>query len=68
MMGEPIEQRSGHLGIAEDGGPFAECQVGGDDDAGTFVEFRDQMEEQLPASLGEGQIAEFIERNELEPR
>ena len=28
----------GHLGVAEDGGPFAEGEVGGDDDRGTLVE------------------------------
>ena len=27
VMGEAIEQRRGHLGIAEDGGPFAEGEV-----------------------------------------
>lgn len=32
--GEPIEQRCGHLGVAEDGRPFAKAQVGGDDDTG----------------------------------
>lgn len=25
MMGEPVEQRRGHLGIAEDAGPFTEA-------------------------------------------
>jgi hypothetical protein len=24
VMGEPVEQRGGHLGVAEDGWPFAE--------------------------------------------
>ena len=38
MLGQAIEQRGGHLGIAEDGGPFAECQIGGDDDAGALIE------------------------------
>ena len=38
MMREPVEQRGGHLGIAEDAGPFAEAQVGGDDDARVLVE------------------------------
>jgi len=37
-MGEPIEQRRRHLGVAEDGRPFAEAEVGGDDDAGALVE------------------------------
>ena len=31
VVGEPVEQGRGHLGVAEDGGPFAEGQVGGDD-------------------------------------
>jgi len=30
VMGEPIKQRGGHLGVAEHTGPFAESQVGGD--------------------------------------
>ena len=39
MMCEPVEQRGGHLGIAKNAGPFAEAQVGGDDDARVLVEF-----------------------------
>ncbi len=27
MMGEPVEQRGGHLGVAEDAGPSAEAEV-----------------------------------------
>ena len=30
VMGEPVEERGGHLGITEDGGPFAEAEVGDD--------------------------------------
>ena len=56
-MGKPVEKCGGHLGVAEDAGPFAECEVGGDDDRGALVEAADQMEEQLPSGLGEGQIA-----------
>ena len=48
MMGQAIEQRGGHLGIAEDAGPFAEAEVGGDDDTGMLVEPAQQMEEQCP--------------------
>jgi len=44
VMGEPIEQRRGHLGVAEHAGPFAEAEVGGDDDAGLLVELAEQME------------------------
>lgn len=39
VMGESVEQRSGHLGIAEHVRPFGEAQVGGEDDAGVLVEF-----------------------------
>lgn len=46
VMDEPIEQRSRHLGVAKHAGPFAEAEVGGDDDAGALIEFAQQMEEQ----------------------
>lgn len=62
MMSEPVEQRRRHLGIAgKDTRPFAEIQVGGDDDGGALVEPADEMKEKLPAGLGEGEIAEFVE-------
>ena len=65
MMGEAIKQRGGHLGIAKDARPFPEGKIGGDDDRRTLVEPADQMEQELAAGLGEGQIAEFIEDNEV---
>ena len=37
-MGQTVEQSGGHFGVAEDGGPFAEAEVCGDDDAGALVE------------------------------
>ena len=43
-MSEAIEQRGGHFCVAEDGRPFAECEIGGDDDRGAFVEAADQVE------------------------
>ncbi len=49
MVREPIEQRGRHLGITEHRRPFAERQVGCDDDRGLFVEPADQMEQQLTA-------------------
>ena len=65
MMGETVEQRGGHLGVAEDGWPFAEGEGGGDDDRGALVEPAHEVEEQLPAGLGEGQVAEFVEDDEV---
>ena len=34
-MGQTIEQRGRHLGVAEDPGPFAEIEIGGDDHRGS---------------------------------
>jgi hypothetical protein len=32
VVGQTIEQRSCHLGVAEDARPFTEGEIGGDDD------------------------------------
>jgi hypothetical protein len=45
--------------------PFAKGQVGGDDDRGPFVEPADEVEEELAAGLGEGQVTELVEDNEV---
>lgn len=66
-MGQPIEQRSGHLGVAEHAGPFSEGEIGGDDDGSSFVEPADEMEGKLAAGLGEGQISEFVQDDEVHP-
>jgi hypothetical protein len=65
-MGQTVEERGGHLCITEDAGPFTERQVGGDDDGCPLIEAADQMEEELPAGLGEGQVAELVEDQEVE--
>ncbi len=65
-MGEAVQQRGRHFCVAKDGWPFAEGKVGGDDDGGALIEAADQVEEQLPAGLGEGQLAQFVEDDEVE--
>ena len=64
-MGEAIEQCGRHLGISKDARPFTEGEIGGDDDRGPLVEPADEMEQELAAGLGEGQIAELIENDEV---
>ena len=54
-----------HLGVAEDGRPFAEGKVGRDDNRGALVEAADQVEQKLAARLREGQIPEFVEDDEV---
>ena len=65
VVGQPIEQRGGHLRIAEHARPFAEREIGCDDDRGAFVEAADEMEQKLAAGLGEGQISEFVQDDEV---
>ena len=65
VMGEPIEQRGGHLGVAEDARPFAEAEIGGDDHAGMLVEPAEQLEEQGTARSTERQVAELIKDDEI---
>ena len=37
VVGQAVEQRGRHLGVAEHAGPLAEGEVRGDDDGGAFV-------------------------------
>lgn len=37
VVGEPVEQRGGQLGITEHAGPFGEAEVGGDGETRVFV-------------------------------
>ena len=65
VMCEAIEQRGRHLGVGEHARPFAECEIGGDDDRGALVEAADEVEQELAAGLGEGQIAELVENDKV---
>jgi hypothetical protein len=67
-VGDAVEQRRGHLGIAEHGRPFAEGEVRGDDDAGPLIKLADEVEQQLPSRAGERQITELVENDQVEPR
>lgn len=55
-MRHPVEERGCHLGIPEDRDPFTELQVGGDDDAGFFIELADEVEQQRAAGLRERDV------------
>ena len=48
VVGQAIEQRGRHLGVAEHARPFTERQVGGDDDRSALVESADEMEQECP--------------------
>ena len=61
MVKPPIQQRGGDDGIAEDVAPFGKSSVGGHDHCAFFVSCVDQLEEQICAALGDGQVANFID-------
>ena len=66
VMRQAVEERGGHLCVAEDGRPLSERQVGRDDDRGAFVKLADEVEQELAAGLGEREIAELVEDQEVE--
>jgi len=63
VMGESIQERRGHLGVAEHAGPFREAQVRGNDHADVFIQFGQQVKQQCTTRLGKRQIPKFIENN-----
>ena len=52
--------------FAENGRPFAEAEIGREDDRGALIEATDQVEQQLAARLRERQIAQLVEDDEVE--
>jgi hypothetical protein len=43
---QSVEEGCGHFGVAEDAGPFGAAEVGGNGDAGSFVELAEQVDQQ----------------------
>lgn len=54
MVSDAVEQCCGHFGVAENADPFAEGQVGGDDQRGLFVELADQVKQQRTTRCRKG--------------
>ena len=67
VVGQTVEQRSGHLGVAEHAGPFAEGEIGGDDDGRALVEPADETEQKLATELSKLHVAEYVEGDEVHP-
>ncbi len=49
MVGQAVEKRGGHFGVGEGAGPFAEREIGSDDDGRALVEPADEVEQKLAA-------------------
>ena len=66
VVRQAVEERRGHLGVAEDTRPVAEGEIGGHDDGG-FLRDADQVEQQPPTRLGERQVAKLVQNDQVEP-
>ena len=66
VMGDAIEHGGGHFGVVENGRPFTEGEVGGDDYRSLFVELADQVKQQLATSQSEGKITQLVQDDEVE--
>src|ERR1043165_568916 len=65
-MQQPVQNGGGQgLVIGEDFAPIQEALVGRDNQAAAFVATHDQAEEQTGLGLREGQVAEFIQDEQL---
>ena len=60
MVLEPIQQRGRDDRIAEDVSPFCKAPIGGQDHGPFFVSGVDELEEQIAAPVGDGQIPDLI--------
>jgi hypothetical protein len=46
VVREAVQQCGGHLGVAENAGPFAEAEIGGDDHTGPLIKLAEQVKEE----------------------
>src|SRR5680860_1084689 len=66
VEGEPVRDGGGQARVGERRSPLAERRVGGDRDAGAFVAFGEDLEQQLGAARVQVQIAELVEADQVE--
>lgn len=59
-----VDDRGGHVGVAEDPAPSGELDVGGVDDALGLVRVGDDLEQEPAAFLVDGHVAEFVDDQE----
>lgn len=61
MMQETVQQRSCHNRVAKNLAPFGEAAIGGQDHCAFFVAGVDQLEEQVCATVADGQVTNFVD-------
>jgi hypothetical protein len=61
VEGDPVDDGGDQSWVREHGSPFAEGQVGADSDAGAFLPFGDDLEQQFGAAGIDLDVAELVE-------
>ena len=64
---EAVQQRPGEALRTEHVSPLVEGQVGGDQDGAPFVALAEDLEEEFRAGGGQGDEAQFVDDEQLEP-
>ena len=67
MVGEAVQQRPGEALRTEHVSPFVKGQVGGDQDGAPLVALAEDLEEEFRAGGGQGDEAQFVDDEQLEP-
>jgi hypothetical protein len=65
VMEQPVEDGGGDDGVAEGGAPFPDRAVAGDQQAAALIAPRDELEEEMRGVTLEGQVAEFVDHEQL---
>src|SRR3954453_4788350 len=67
VVDEPVDQRDDAGGIGENLAPLGKGAVGGDHRASGLVAAGDQFEHQVGMAVGVGEVADFIDHQQLRP-
>jgi hypothetical protein len=66
FVGDAVDDGLREPGVGEHLGPLAERQVGGGDQRSAFVALADDLEDEFGGTVGEGQVAKFVEDEKLD--
>jgi len=61
VVEQAVEERGGDDGIAEDVAPFGEAAIGREDHGALFVTGVDELEEQVGAARGDGEVTDLVD-------
>jgi hypothetical protein len=65
VVDEPVDEGDDAGGAREDGVPVVDASVGGDDDGFLFVSSGDDLKQEVRGPLVVGEIADFIDTQDL---